>query len=221
MPPSPEEPVPHTAVKMTACDLEWDEENDYYYTDFKRINGKCETVVARPFRLKAAEPPKVSITTICPTLYIVKAVVSGFATEKKEGEILESDISYVIEVTWSDGRTHAIKRTFTDFCNFHYALVEEYARSCANITDEESPLKLAVHLPDRSNESQERILLAENRELQLNKYVQELVHMPAKVSASPAVLTFFESRTSDPKPYTEPKARSGMKITDHYIICWL
>lgn len=153
MPPSPEDPVPtaHTPSRMTACDLEWDEESDYYYSDFKQLNGKCETIVARPMRLKetlkVAEPPKPPATTVSPSLYIIKAVVSGFATEKKEGEILDSDIAYVVEVTWSDGRTHAIKRTFTDFCNFHYTLVEEYARSCANITDEESPLKLAIHLP--------------------------------------------------------------------------
>ena len=61
--------------------------------------------------------------------YIVRAVVSGFVPIRRGGGGLGAvtEMAFVIEVTWSDGRTHMVKRTFSDFCNFHFYLLEEWA----------------------------------------------------------------------------------------------
>jgi hypothetical protein len=49
--------------------------------------------------------------------------------------------------------------------------------------------------------------LAESREIELNKYVQQLFKLPIKISHSPLVLKFFESQASDPKPSAFARAR--------------
>ena len=65
-------------------------------------------------------------------LYISEACVSGFVPVK-HGLHQIKDMAYVVEVTWSDGRTHMIKRTFTDFYLFHYGLLEEWGtKDCRN-----------------------------------------------------------------------------------------
>ena len=73
---------------------------------------------------------------------ITEACVSGFVPIK-HGLNQIKDMAYVVEVTWSDGRTHMIKRTFTDFYFFHYDLLEEWgAKECKH-----GLLKLTFYLP--------------------------------------------------------------------------
>ena len=42
-----------------------------------------------------------------------------------------------------------------------------------------------------------------------------------QISASPTVLTFFESRGTDPKPYREIINPSQMEVADQYVLCWI
>ena len=84
-----------------------------------------------------------------PGLHIVKAAVTGFVTQKQG---LHIDYIFVVEVTWSDQSTHAVKRTYSDFQHFHYALVEEYARSCRTRRrppESANPSKLGTYLPGK------------------------------------------------------------------------
>jgi len=161
------------------------------------------------------------------SLKIIEANVSGFTTEKNSPK---EDIAFVVEISWSDNTSHVIKRTYADFCQFHYSLVEDYAKRCEEssidasskeVDDATNLLKLGFYLPahfDRHDGKDSNIILAEKRELQLNKYVQELINLPDQVSACPLVLTFFESRGSDPKPYKDP---SNSSLSDQYVLCWL
>ena len=74
--------------------------------------------------------------------YIVQACVSGFVPVRQRPQEI-NDMAYVVDVTWSDGRTHMVKRTFSDFYNFHFYLLDEWGtRDC-----KDGPLKLTFYLP--------------------------------------------------------------------------
>jgi len=152
-------------------------------------------------------------------LHIIQASVNGFTTVKCGNQV---DFVYIVEVTWSDKTKHAVKRTYSDFQHFHYSLVEEYAKNCNSRNSEKSnPLKLGFYLPIEPHSRGDEISRAEQRELSLNQYVQELIKLPPKVSACPTVLTYFESRTSDPKPYKGPLTQSKEEQTNELTICWI
>ena len=75
--------------------------------------------------------------------YIVQACVSGFVPLRHRIQQEINDMAYVVDVTWSDGRTHMVKRTFTDFNNFHFYLLDEWGtKDC-----KEGPLRLTFYLP--------------------------------------------------------------------------
>ena len=87
-------------------------------------------------------PKKLQISTPQGTHYIVQACVSGFAPIRHKLQEI-NDMAYVVDVTWSDGRTHMVKRTFSDFYNFHFYLLDEWGtKEC-----KEGPLKLTFYLP--------------------------------------------------------------------------
>ena len=74
--------------------------------------------------------------------YIVQACVSGFVPIRQRLQEI-NDMAYVVDVTWSDGRTHMVKRTFSDFYNFHFYLLDEWGtRDC-----KDGPLRLTFYLP--------------------------------------------------------------------------
>lgn len=73
---------------------------------------------------------------------IVHASVSGFVPIRHRLQEIR-DMAYVVDVTWSDGRTHMVKRTFSDFYNFHFYLLDEWgAKEC-----KDGPLRLTFYLP--------------------------------------------------------------------------
>ena len=76
------------------------------------------------------------------TLSIVEVCVSGFVPIRHKLKEMK-DIAYVVEVTWSDGRTHMVKRTFTDFYNFHCYLLDEWR----SVKYKDGPVKLTLYLP--------------------------------------------------------------------------
>ena len=87
-------------------------------------------------------PKKLQIPILQGTHYIVQACVSGFAPIRQKLQEI-NDMAYVVDVTWSDGRTHMVKRTFSDFYNFHFYLLDEWGtKEC-----KEGPLKLTFYLP--------------------------------------------------------------------------
>jgi len=100
--------------------------------------------------------------------------------------------------------------------------LDEFARIAESESSSEG-MRMNLYLPLADDGPESDIVEAESRELQLNKYVQDLVKLPEKLSASPTVLTFFESRNTDPKPYKEVEAMDMAQHnkTDHYVICWI
>ena len=74
--------------------------------------------------------------------YIVQACVSGFVPVRKRLQEI-NDMAYVVDVTWSDGRTHMVKRTFSDFYNFHFYLLDEWGTR----DGKDGPLRLTFYLP--------------------------------------------------------------------------
>ena len=67
--------------------------------------------------------------TFTPTLgvhSIKHAEVTGFVPIRN-GTNSVKEMAFIVEVTWSDDRTHMVKRTFSDFYNFHFYLLEEWA----------------------------------------------------------------------------------------------
>ena len=73
---------------------------------------------------------------------IVEVCVSGFVPIKHTLTEIK-DMAFVVEVTWSDGRTHMIKRTFSDFYNFHFYLLDEFKSA----SYKQGPLRLTFYLP--------------------------------------------------------------------------
>ena len=68
--------------------------------------------------------------------------MSGFVPVRKRLQEI-NDMAYVVDVTWSDGRTHMVKRTFSDFYNFHFYLLDEWGTR----DGKDGPLRLTFYLP--------------------------------------------------------------------------
>ncbi len=168
MPPVPQDPL----SKMTASDdLPWEEDEWDYGDDYVADNSQISSQTGQQDQGGGREETQTqSVRTVfldtskyqqpvvhdSDNLYIAKACITGFATNKdnKKSDKIPSQVpvlemAFIIEVTWSDGKTHAVKRTFNEFCNFHYSLVEDYAKSCSSITEEDSPLTLSLYLPGK------------------------------------------------------------------------
>ncbi|XP_013421674.1 uncharacterized protein LOC106181749 [Lingula anatina] len=130
-------------------------------------------------------------------LSIEQASVNGFATIKN-AQTGKTDYAFIVEVRWSDERTRFIKRTFSDFLNLQYKLL----KCCGNELKAVVVAKKLALLSGRKSMFQRNdSKLAEGREPQLNRFVRQISSLPTQVSQSPLVLSFFESRTTDPKPF--------------------
>lgn len=58
----------------------------------------------------------------CANIFVVLASVSGFIERRcRSGR----DYIYIVEVSWSDGRTTYVKRTYEDFLNFENSVISE------------------------------------------------------------------------------------------------
>ncbi len=76
--------------------------------------------------------------------YIIRAAVTGFVPLRHGVEIL-NDMAFIVDVTWSDGRTHMVKRTFSDFYNFHFYLLDEWGAKM----DDNGTIQLTYFLPGK------------------------------------------------------------------------
>lgn len=141
----------------------------------------------------------------CNNLFVAFAAVTGFV-EKKEGPNV--DYVFVVEVYWSDGRTTYVKRTYSDFETLQRDL-ESFVKTEKHTFEGSNPIpRLEGRKLFRKNDRK----LAEYRELELHKFVKEILLMHPQMSSSPIVVEFFEARSSDPIP----PVREPMETTDFY-----
>ncbi|CAH1779445.1 unnamed protein product [Owenia fusiformis] len=135
------------------------------------------------------------------------AICCGF-TELKQGT--KMDYTFVIEVKWSDSRSTYIKRTYMDFLNLQYNLMNvfppEKNKSIFGTKKKPLPMLPAV----TKSLIIDDIETAEKRELELYKYCKELVSQPKRVIQSQVFQGFFTGRAEDPKPYN-PNQKTNIK----------
>ncbi|XP_067935160.1 uncharacterized protein [Watersipora subatra] len=148
-----------------------------------------------------------SALTVC-NLALTSARCTGFT--KVHGE---NDFIHVIDLEWTDERSVCIKRTFAEFQRFHNDLEKLFP--------ELRNLKFNLKTSFRENLvslfSKDKRAIAEKRELLLDQYLQQLLRQPERIRRCNSVLSFFDSRESDPKPChsnaPSEKADSGIDLT--------
>ncbi|KAF6020735.1 hypothetical protein EB796_020985 [Bugula neritina] len=114
----------------------------------------------------------------------------------------------------------SIKRTFTDFHNFHTNLVKLFPELKRAI---KSKLRLQTTLRDNMTNlfAKDKRGLAESREQMIDFYLVNLLKQPERIRASNTVLSFFEPTESDPKPCKssspDTKSDSGIDLTNDRV----
>jgi len=139
----------------------------------------------------------ISVTNVS----VVFASVTGFV-EQKFKYWVSSDYLFVLEVFWSDRSTTYIKRSYTDFLEFHASLCDHFKAKY-----DYGGIKTSVYIPQVQGKrffQRNCIELAERRELQLNDFVKQLLQGNPLISSNNIVLGFFRSRSTDPIPNRGP-----------------
>lgn len=137
----------------------------------------------------------------CSNLFVVNATVTGFA-QTKQGN--KTDYAFVVQVEWSDDRTRFVKRTYADFLNLQYKILKTYTNEIKAQATQGTPFNcISGRKPIfQRNDSK----LAESREPHINRFVRDVIRLPQTISQSSTILSFFESRTSDPQPFRPEKS---------------
>nr|XP_006823127.1 PREDICTED: uncharacterized protein LOC100368807 [Saccoglossus kowalevskii] len=141
------------------------------------------------------------------------------ASQKEKLEV------YIIRVVWSDHTTQIVYRRYTDFFDFHYALIFNAFLPCL------PQIKIHELFPEEAgtNNPSHRIIpffpgknlfqrintrrFVSDRLEKIDQFCQELIHLPAKLSECREVLNFFEARPEDLNPPTKldsEKRRRGV-----------
>eukprot|EP00918_Siedleckia_nematoides_P021667 GHVU01046684.1.p1 GENE.GHVU01046684.1~~GHVU01046684.1.p1 ORF type:complete len:217 (+),score=17.84 GHVU01046684.1:1376-2026(+) len=191
---------------MTSSDTEADDEEN---------EGPSTPVPPPP--IPPSPPPPLQDDTGSHHRIIQSACVSGFVTVNSD---VGADYAFIVEVDWDDGSNTFVKRTYSDFYKLHYELIDEFL----SMPLEENPHIITEHLPEYKGPADINVYLAEKRELQLNRYVRELLKFPKKITSSPLVLTFFESRGNDPRPYNENMdnlLNATKSDMSEYVLCYI
>ncbi|XP_060066205.1 uncharacterized protein LOC132546504 [Ylistrum balloti] len=129
----------------------------------------------------------------CTNVSVTSADISGFTEVKCKSTC---DYLFIVDVLWSDGRTMCVKRTYKSFLNFRRVLVDYFQKEDNSQGPVFIPKLQGLKIFRRYTRD-----LAEEREVELQKFVKNLLSGNPLVSSTIPVLDFFEPTASDPIPY--------------------
>jgi len=104
-------------------------------------------------------------------------------------KVPSAHIMYVIDVTWKDGKTSKVKRSYQQFSNMHMSLLEEFPVSC-------DQKRIIPYLPAKSL-FRESFYASKKRLNEISDYCQKLISLPKNISTHPIVLEFFEPNEAE------------------------
>eukprot|EP00117_Sycon_ciliatum_P030904 scpid56376/ scgid24272/ SH3 and PX domain-containing protein 2B; Adapter protein HOFI; Factor for adipocyte differentiation 49; Tyrosine kinase substrate with four SH3 domains len=133
-------------------------------------------------------------------VFVTDAQVSGIIDyhvfEKKKKK---TRYSYVVFVTWSDGKTTTVWRSYNTIFMFQVDLLRKFPEAAGEKADKDGYRKRIIpYLPGKKLFTRSDAKLASQREPQIAEWVQKMVKLPEKVSRSEFVVDFFRIKESDP-----------------------